>query len=383
MINKNWTLFILFTVSIMAGNAQSTMVVADSLLTYIKKEAQYPADYLVEKFKTTDVILLGEHHLIKQNLEFLHSMIPILYKNGVYTIGMEFGASEDQAALDALINAPKYDVAKARQLMFNYNVGWGYKEYIEAYQKVWGFNKNLPPGARKFRILNLSYQYDWTKFDGARTPKSMQQVFHKGTADKYRAELIEREILQKSEKMLALVGTPHAYTRYASPVFLYNNDNFCAYDSAWLGNRLYQKYGDKIKNVILHQAFYNFPNQKPFLLSPANGQIEALMAQNANKPVGFDLLNSPLGKLKETSIHSMCYDDFRLEQFFDGYIFLAPLKELEGCTVDEQFLNEQNITTALKNQPDPDWHGRMKNLEEMRALIRKGSAQIKLDYSKL
>ncbi len=339
-------------------------------LAYLRLHGKDPQAYLIETFRKYDVILLGEDHHVRQNLLFVQGLIPALYAAGVYAIGMEFGASEDQAALDSLVTAPEYDEAQARRIMFHYNVAWAFHEYMDVYRAAWTFNRSLPPHSRPFRILNLSYAYNWEGFDGRRSPENMATVFYKGTADQYRAELIGREILDKREKLLALVGTPHAYTRYAQPEFRYNNDNFCAYDDNWLGNRLFRKYPGRIFNALLHQPFPNRINHMPYLVSPAGGAIEALMARMGNRPLGFDLLDTPAGALRDTSYFSMGYPDFRLAQFFDGYIFLAPFATLQSCTIDENFVDESNIETALRQAPDPDWHGRQHSLAEFRQLIR-------------
>lgn len=92
---------------------------------------------------------------------------------------MEFGASEDQPELDRLINSEQYDEMEARRLMFNYNVKWAYKEYADIYKAAWKLNKSLPMDARKFRILNLSYIYNWDGFSGMRTPKTLKRYFTK------------------------------------------------------------------------------------------------------------------------------------------------------------------------------------------------------------
>ena len=341
----------------------------NELLSFLRTDGKDPQSYVIEKFKTYDIVLLGEDHHVQQNLLFVQSLIPALYKAGVRAIGMEFGASEDQERLDSLVGAPEYSEAVARQIMFSYNVAWAWKEYMDIYRRAWEFNRTLPPGAKRFRILNISYRYNWEGFEGKRTPDNMAKVFYKGTIDKYRAELIEHEIVRKKEKLLALVGTAHAYTKYASAEFRFNNDNFCSYDDNWLGNRLYKKFPGKIFNILLHQPFPNKTNHQPWLVSPAHGVIEKLFSQLNNTPLGFDLLHSPVGKLRDDSQHSMGYDHFRLEQFFDGYVFLAPFSQLRSCTIDEQFVTGQNIETALKQSPDPDWHGRQHNLEEFRQLI--------------
>lgn len=361
----------------------SAQQISKETIDWLKNHTLSPDKYIIEKLQAHDIVLLGENHIVKENLLFVQGLIPILYQNGIYNLGMEFGASEFQKELDELVNADEYNEEKARAIMFAYNVAWGFREYLDVYKAAWKLNHSLPVGVRKFRILNLSYVFDWEKFNGERTPESMKLVFNKGTADKFRAEIIEKEIITKNEKILVLVGTPHAYTRYGSPYFKYNGDNFCDYDFDWLGNRLFKKYPEKVFNIILHQAFTQKVNNNYFLVSPSDGAIERLMKENANKPSGFDLINTPVGKLPDNSINSMCYENFTLEQYFDGYIFLEPLRELEGCTVIDDFVNEQNFEYAVKNFPDPDWHEKITTLDDLKRFIKSNSERISVQYQGL
>ncbi|MBL7852084.1 MAG: ChaN family lipoprotein [Cyclobacteriaceae bacterium] len=354
----------------------------ETAATYLAKHSRSPEDYVIDKFKTYDVVLFGEHHLVRENLLFVQQLVPALYRNGVYAIGMEFGASELQDKLDQLVNAEVYDEALAREIMYAYNVTWAYQEYIDVYKAAWKLNRSLPPGARKFRILNLSYIYHWERFTG-RNPESMKAVFPKGTADKFRADIIEKEIFAKKEKLLALVGTPHAYTRYGNAFYKYNGDNFYDYDRDWLGNRLLRNHPGKVFNILLHQAFVRKVGDAYVPVSPADGALEKLMEAMGNQPAGFDLLNTPVGKLPDTSLHAVGYENFTLDQLFDGYIFLEPLRKLEGCTVIEGFVTEKNLAHTLEQFPDPDWHEPVKTLEDVNKFIRNNSSQIALKYSKL
>ena len=377
------SIFLLTLLLDLCNYSGTTQQVNHDMVAYIKSESQQPSDYVVSRFATHDVIFLAEKHLVRQNLHFVQQLIPALHKGGVYNLGMEFGAYEDQARLDSLILAPAYNENVARDLMFHYNVTWGYQEYIDLYRIAWELNRSLPKNAKKFRIINLSYVFNWKGFNGLRSPETMQQVFPKGTADKFRAEVIETEVLQKGEKILCLVGTPHAFTRYCDPYYHYNADNFCAYDRGWLGNRLYDKYPGKVFSIMLHQPFVHKTGDTYTIESPCNGEMEFLMAQFKGKSRGFDLVNSPVGKMKDESVYSYCYKDFTLSQLFDGYIFLAPLHELKGCTPIYTFVNENNIQKAIEQFPDPDWHEPVTNLEEMRAFILANSQRIEKENAKL
>jgi hypothetical protein len=357
--------------------------ITPEMIDYIRKSAQDPQTYVIEKFRNYDVVFLGEHHLVKENLQFVQSLVPELYKNGIYSIGMEFGAFEVQDKLDELVTSETYNEQLAREIMFTYNVAWGYQEYLDVYKAAWQLNRSLPEKARKFRILSLSYIFHWERFSGTRNPESMSLVFPLGTVDKFRAEIIEKEVIQKNEKILALVGTPHAYSGYGSAFYKYNGDNFVDFDHDWLGNRLYRKYPGKVFSILLHQAFTMKQGENYTRISPCEGAIEKLMSLNNNKPLGFDLQDTPPGRLRDRSMNSIGYKDFTLGQFFDGYIFLEPLNKLEGCSVIPDFVNETNIREALEKFPDPDWHGKMSSLEDIMNFMHENSESIAGHYSKL
>ncbi|MCL4548304.1 MAG: hypothetical protein M1495_07030 [Bacteroidetes bacterium] len=340
------------------------------LIEYLKNNWASPEEYITGKFKNYDVVLLAEDHRIKHNLLLVQSLIPHLYKTGVYNIGMEFGASEDQAALDSLVTAKNYDEDKARKLMFNYNVGWAFKEYIDVYRKAWEFNNTLPDGARKFRIVNLSYKYDWSGYNGVRTPENVRKVFHKGGTESYRAALVKKEILDKHEKILIITGTIHGFTRYAIPMFDYNAENFCMLDDRYMGNLIYKYSNKKACTILLHFPFYSQTLGYGRLMYPANGAIDQVMKNFVNKRVGFDLSGTPFGELRDTSFYSTGYNDFKMSDIADGYIYQMPFNEYEGCTIDDKFLTKENWSEAQKQFPDPDINPRPKSLEEYYQKIR-------------
>lgn len=316
-------------------------------------------EYLVTKFEQYDVILLGEIHAVKENLDFLADAIPYLYEAGVYYLGMEFGASEDQELLDQLITAEEFDEKLAYRLMFNYNVAWPYVEYVNLYKSAWKLNRTLQSTDKKFRVLNLSYQFDWSKFQGFRTPAACQKVFYKGNIEKYRADLIEREIIEKNEKILVITGTVHAFTHYHYPKFSANEENFVEYETKLMGNRLYEKFPHQTATILLHQSFMDKENLNK-TVSPANGFIE----NQFDYPSGFDLLD-----LRDDSYYSTGYENFKMSDLANGYIYLKPLNQLTKCTINYQFLDGIDFNLVMKNYPDSDWKKPPKNIKEYFEII--------------
>jgi hypothetical protein len=339
------------------------------LTAYLEEHGQTPEEYIVRLFEKHDVVLLGEDHAIRHNLELAQGLIARLYPAGVTNFGMEFGASEDQAELDALVTGKRYDEGAARRLMFNYNTGWAFKEYMDIYRSAWAFNRTLPAGASRFRIVNLSYRYQWAGAPVVRTPENARVIYHRGPVDAYRAGITQREVLQKGEKILILTGTTHAFTRYRIPVYDFNDPDFVRFEERNLGQLLYRLAPGKVRCVLLHQAFSSKQQGGAEPVYPAEGAIDQVMAGLPGRRVGFDLPGSPFGELVDDSYFASGYEDFRLGQLADGYVFEKPFAEFEGCTLDEAFLTEANWAEAQRQFPDPDWHSRPESLEDYWAQI--------------
>jgi hypothetical protein len=329
-------------------------------------EAHSPREYLLEKFKKHDVVLLGEDHAIKQNLDFVVSLIPDLYEAGIYQLGMEFGASEHQEALDRLTTGEAYDEQLARDMMYFYNVGWAYSEYIHMPRVVWEFNRSLPEGARPFRILNISYQFDWQHWDYDDPQSAMAKIFHKGPIDAYRANLIKNEIFDnEGEKLLALVGTIHAITHYTAPGSEPITDESQLPDL--LGVILYHHYPERVFSVWLHSPTTNGKGQ---LQQPAGGRLGQLMRENDFQPIGIDLVGTELGTLEDDNMLSRGAPNFTLSDFVQGYIFLNPINAMTGCTYEAEFFEGRSWDDILKNYPTRQWSPPPENLEAYQARVR-------------
>lgn len=343
---------------------------SDELRAYLLSHWQSPEAYIAGIFQSRDVVLLAEDHGIRHNLTLVQGLIPHLYEAGVFNLGLEFGASEDQAALDALVTGSEYDEAVARRLMFNYNVGWAFKEYLDIYRAAWAFNQTAAASAKKFRVLNLSYRFQWAEAPVVRTPANAQQIYHRGPVDAYRAEITRREVLDKGEKVLILTGTPHAFTRYQLPLFDFNAPGFVRFENRNLGQLLYQLVPEKVFCILLHQPFASQWQGGAELILPARGAIDQVMAGFEDKRVGFDLRGTPLGELADDSFYASGYADFCLGELADGYVYERPFPQFEGCTLDEAFLTEANWPEAQRQFPDPDWHPRPQSLADYWAQIQ-------------
>ncbi len=200
---------------------------------------------VVDLFKTNDVVLLGEAHGIRENLDFVCDLIPDLFSEGVKNIALEFACEEMQTVSDDLIDSDEFNPQIAREMLFSYNAGWPYIEYQSVHKAVWKFNQGQD---EKMRILHPSYIYDWSKWNGIRDDETMRQIMHRGHYNVFRADRIGK-VLESREKVLGLFGAFHAISN--QPPF--EIPDWLGTDQT-LGQLLKTRYPNRIASVNLNNA---------------------------------------------------------------------------------------------------------------------------------
>ena len=118
----------------------------EQLVAFAESHHQSPADYIIGRFASHDIVFLGEFYKIRQNVQLVSSLIPRLYAAGVRTLGIEYALSDDQKEIDSLVTAPAWDETRARAIVFNWIVTWGFQEYVDIFKAAWQLNHALPRG---------------------------------------------------------------------------------------------------------------------------------------------------------------------------------------------------------------------------------------------
>ncbi|NOT30233.1 MAG: hypothetical protein HOP15_07285 [Planctomycetes bacterium] len=329
------------------------------LAAFLRDHARPPQDYLVGEFADHDVVFVGERHWVRQDVEFVQSLIPKLHAAGVHLLAIEFARHDDQAALDALVTAPKYDEVAARDIFFRANTTWGYVEYIDLCRRAWELNHALPEGAPRFRILGLNYSPDWSHLRAGMTDADWKLVWNRGSSDEYMGSVILSEIVEKGEKALVYCGRNHAFTRYRQPETDETNSRMLR----WMkraGNIVYEKIQARACTILLH-APVTARNRKS--VKVAQGGLDAAFAEIGNPAKGFDLVDTPAGALEEQrAYYGVGYEHFRMQDWCDGYVFIAPLDRLAGVCVDPLFVTKENLEAARAGL------GSLNDREELRSI---------------
>ena len=332
-----------------------------SYLVYLKQHAKTPMQYVLDKFKDHDVVILGEMHEVRENCEFFADLIdPLYHQAGVRYFAMELLRYRNTPLVNRLVTGKEYDQQLVLRIFRDCaHPDLGYKEYMDIIKAIWELNNKLPPQAEKFKVIALD-KGDWESIDLPTSPSTKEYEEFVKVHDSFMADVIEREVLAKHGKALVQIGYMHSFTRYrlvkTAPRF---------------GGILYEKYGDRIFQVCLHQPHFGpevltggQPTSRPLIID----FIEKIMTENGNKPVGFDIEDSPFANLRDrSSLYFASNNEAVFSDIAQGYVFIKPLKSLNfRMTWVDGFINEENFERAEALAKKRGWIG----MFEKRGLIK-------------
>jgi hypothetical protein len=310
----------------------------DECRSFLKKNGQTPEKYILSKFEHYDYVFLGEYHRIKQDVDFVTSLIPDLYKNGVRNIAYEFYEYQNQTILDSVLTAKEWN---EKLLYHNISSGfaiyWGYTEYLDLLKSVWKFNQTLEPNQPKFRVVLLGTEWNPCREDYPPFGPNIDP-------DKFMADIFEKEVISKNEKALVYCGNHHAFTSYKQPQYDFEKGELIGLFDGRMGNIIHKKFPEKTFNIVLHRPWTSDKGWDEESVKPVNGVIDSIMAMLGNIPMAFDVKNSVMGKLKaDNTYYAFGYENFQLDNYCDGYIFLVPYKEMTFVSPAPNFYDEYNL----------------------------------------
>lgn len=326
-----------------------------TFINWLNKYAQTPEGYAIQTASSHKLTLFGEEHGIKENLDFFNNIIPDLYyKAGIRCIGMECIPSSMNKKIKELINGKAYDNKLALQIARSQPWKmWGMKGYWDVLETVWKLNKNLPDSCRKMRIVGIDENWEGPNValvlpgsadDGLKHVPIWERLKLFTTIDDlvkliYRDELlarnIEKEIIEKGDKAVVLIGSAHTTLNYGYPII---NNNKILFVKARFGLLLSQKYKNDIGQILLWHSIADETDKNKTLTN----FIESIMFAHDTLPVGFSIENSPFGKLRDsTASYFKTYKTICFEDITQGLIFLKPLNKLQYCTWSKDYISRE------------------------------------------
>lgn len=353
----------------------------DTYVKYLKEKGKPPTDYVIEKLKQYNIVMIGEDHWLKDHPQFISEVIKAIREDGSVQLdylAIEFGNAGDQPLADEFIESDTYREDLAIKILQDGPdfCGWPYKDVLDIFKAVWQENKKYPE-RKPIKILLTDNPYRIKQMDGESFGFLLEQdiEFLAGriSRDRYMARILEERVIANDFKAIYYCGAGHS--TYDFRDFGYNEktgDCLRYLPAGALLKILYPKliFSIKLWGSNMDRSYY--PSTNPddwdrFL----DGKIDEVFRRNGNKAVGFDIKQPPFSNIntfdffmfferekKEKFIKEFpkCYekiaDDIerRLGDIFDGYIFLKPLEQYEGASIIENFFDDEFMKRISKRK---------------------------------
>lgn len=286
---------------------------------WLEEHGQPPAAYVAACFEGHDVVLLGEHHLIRENAGFVAELIPVLDAAGVGVLASEFVRTSQTEAVRELVTAPKFDEAAGIAILRELPSPWGHREYLDILRAVQAVNAAKDEDAPRFVVLGLDDE--WSQAERFRNDDQTAAMRANLAREQNMVDVMRREVFEKDRKALVHLGWAHSVTCHG----------------VRLGTVLRKEYGDRVFQVALHHD----------LAKPITARIEALCAERGGDAVGFDVVGSPFASMRDAS--AMPFQMVRgatLKSFGEGWVFLKPVAELRRTSWIEGFIDAAHFEDA-------------------------------------
>jgi hypothetical protein len=283
------------------------------------------------------VVLLGEHHWLRHDIQLVIDLVPRLRSAGVDALAIEVLPASSQGAIDRIVMSDTWDAAAAVGVMRA--AAWPYREYLEILHAAW---------RAKLKLIALGPGDDWR-----------ERLLPQGdTYDRFMARLVLDWLKQPGRRVLVYSGLNHAFTRYYQPEMPRAQRVEKFMDR--MGNFLWRELGEEVFLVALESPWQcrQKAGEEWARCLPVGGAIDCA-ASTLGHAVGFDVAGSPFAALPITRdfYYGLGYPALRLEDFADGYVWTRPVEEVQGVAViplAEFAPDAASLAEVLANNPVSD-----------------------------
>lgn len=288
----------------------------DPIREYLRTRGTAPYEYVLSKLTQHRVVIVGEAHWIRHDAQLVAGLVPALQAQGV-DLAAEFFPASEQAAIDVLLSGATWDARAANAVMRAGN--WPYREYRDILEAVWSANRR---GGTPIRVIALNPGEDWR---ATLLPRGL-------TYDSFMAEKVASHLAATKRRILVYCGIHHAFTRYHQAELDLKGRAMSYMDRT--GNILWRRFGAQVFLIALHKPWWCGSPEKPSYCLPFDGVVDCAAAAQG-KPVGFDVVGSPLAALSfaPTDYYAYGHPHVRFVDYTDGYVWRGPLESFALTTL--------------------------------------------------
>ena len=316
--------------------------------------------FVTEALTDHDIVLIGETGFVREQVLFLSRLIAELNSAGYRHLGLMHANVSDQPLLDQLVTATSFDEELAEQILFNYQVIYGYQEYVDVFRAAWQVNRDLSEDEQPFRIIAVGFTPDYSAIEteeDINNPDVVRQVFANGIPDEEIAANIERELLQQGIRAPVYVQFPQSFTGFEQPLYAENMAEQGFPDQKRAGNILRDRYGNRIIGAMFHTPVRDSRSRVGYGY-PLGGVMDEVIASlpEGERSRGFFPSESPFadGPVSSDTLTEGIEGDLLFADLTDAYLTLVPIASYTSVAPIPGFITQENLEIALREFPGPD-----------------------------
>ena len=317
--------------------------------------------FVVDALEEHDLVLIGETGFVREQALYLTRLIPRLDEAGVRHLGLVHASLEDQSLIDELLTASSFDERLAHQILFNFQVIYGYQEYVEVFRSAWQVNRDREQGEQPFRIVGVGFTPDYSVIEteeDINDPEVLRQVFRNGIPDEEIAGVISEQLVEPGYRAAVYLQFPQAFTGFEQPLYRQNMEEQGFPNQKRAGNILRDRYGTRVISAIFHTPVRESRSRTGYGY-PIGGVLDDIIATlpEGEHARGFFVADSPFSDAPISSdslAQGLEEEELTFQRFTDAYLTLGPIASYTAVTPIPDFIDESNLATALQEFPGPN-----------------------------
>lgn len=322
-------------------------------LNALNEKGEDPIHFVIDKLDQYNLLIFDDAlHTAVEPFEFYQDLIKSKdFQKKTKHIFLEAVSVNQQPALDAYFESEKEDVSllyPAFQNDFS-GTGWRYKTYFDLLRTIWETNKVLPVKER-FKVIAVNVPTYWSEINTAEDVELFRLSLTGNDYTMYKIILSYMDDFKSNKKGIFLTNTRHAYK-------CIKNKNG---ESYWnCGTFFYLYNPGKTYSIHFHNINLFFEGVKEVdpkepkttegledvvvkWVRMEKGLWDSAFEKYGNKPVAFDMKDTPFGKAEYIGNHMLnAAQGQTMYDAYDALIFLAPVDKLrQTAMVDYIYTKE-------------------------------------------
>jgi len=296
----------------------------DLFVSYLKSSGKEPKVYLLDALKKHKIVAYGELHRRKSSWDLLKSVIKDeKFSKNVGTVFMEL-SSDKQKEMDGFFLSQQLNTEIILDIFRDVQIyGWYDKGMYEFIIDLWKLNRKLPE-KQKIHVILVD---EPRPFYSLKTRKELDDHFNSLLdRNEQMAKIISTTIKSQGSKRnnLFIVGLAHAY-KSALPGIASGRSRLEAKPTAVA--QLTKIFSDKeVFSIFPHGPIIS--NNGLIYGKIRQGLFDQAFAEYGNKPLMFNLKDSPFGREPFDGIYEISYDSKvgSYQDNYDAYLYLECLE---------------------------------------------------------